>query len=77
AISAQRKEQAAKEQAIAAQAMEHIATDKALAAQEEEKRAKYEALSALSKALEESAILKQQQAAQNGDKPAASEPVPK
>jgi serine/threonine protein kinase len=77
AIEAQREEQNAKEKAIAAQAKEQEARHHALAAQKEEQRAKEGALSALNKALEESAILKQQQAAQNGDKPAAGVPAPK
>lgn len=63
--------------AMIAKQNEQAAKEQLLNEREKAEIARKEAMEALNKALEESAILKQQQAAQNGDKPAAGVPAPK
>lgn len=78
-IALQSREMAEKatRDAMIAKQNEQAAKEQLLNEREKAEIARKEAMEALNKALEESAILKQQQAAQNGDKPAAGVPAPK
>ncbi|MBU6175607.1 MAG: hypothetical protein KGQ60_17495, partial [Planctomycetes bacterium] len=71
------KSQASERNEIIARLNEQKAKEQARAAQAMEKKAKENALDALQDALQQSNILKKQQEAQSGDKPAAGERAPK